>query len=603
VDKIVGAGNLFVTLAKRQLFGYVGLDGVFGPTETVVVADDTADPEWVAADLLAQAEHDPLATAILLTPSRPLAEKVSAAVGRQLEERSRAEIIATSLAARGGAIITADVAEAVQLADKFAPEHLCLAVADLEKWQGHLRHTGGLFLGERSFEVLGDYVAGPSHIMPTGGTARFASPLNALDFVRITSLIQLDDATANELSVTAAKLALAEGLDGHAYAAQLRAEDNQRLTQITQIEPAKKSAKSLTSSVRETVAGMRPYQPIYPFEMVARRLGRAPEEIVKLDANENPYGPSPKATAALADGRFFHIYPDPESLILREKLADFTGLPLARLIAGAGADELIDLVLRAIIEPGDVVVNCPPSFGMYPFSTAVNAGRLLEIPRQADFGLDVDGIAAAVKSEPRAKILFLCSPNNPDGGLISDADLERLLALPLLVVLDEAYIEFADAPSRMDWVLRHGNLVVLRTFSKWAGLAGLRVGYGAFPDWLGRQIWKIKQPYNVNVAASLAAVASLDDLPALWANVDKIKVERERLLAELGRVEWLRPYPSQANFILCRVDGRSALEVKERLAQQGVLIRYFDTPLLRNYIRVSVGWPEDTAALLAALDL
>jgi histidinol dehydrogenase len=604
VDKIVGAGNLFVTLAKRQLFGYVGLDGVFGPTETVVVADETADPEWVAADLLAQAEHDPLATAILLTPSRPLAEQVSAAVGRQLEDRARAEIIVTSLAARGGAIITADVAEAVRLADEFAPEHLCLAVADLEKWQGLLRHTGGLFLGERSFEVLGDYVAGPSHIMPTGGTARFASPLNALDFVRITSLIQLDDATANELSVTAAQLALAEGLDAHAYAAQLRT-IGRRLTQIN-ADQKKKSALSASSAshfVRETVAGMRPYQPIYPFEMVARRLGRAPEEIVKLDANENPYGPSPKATAALADGRFFHIYPDPESLILREKLAGFTGVPLEQLIAGAGADELIDLVLRAIIEPGDVVVNCPPSFGMYPFSTAVNAGRLLEIPRKADFGLDVDGVLAAVAAEPRAKILFLCSPNNPDGSLISDADLERLLALPLLVVLDEAYVEFADIPSRMAWALRHDNLVVLRTFSKWAGLAGLRVGYGAFPDWLGRQIWKIKQPYNVNVAASLAAVASLEDLPALWANVDKIKAERERLLAELGQVEWLRPYPSQANFILVRVDGRNALELKEELAQQGVLIRHFNTPLLQNYIRISVGRPEDTAALLAALNL
>jgi histidinol dehydrogenase len=604
VDKIVGAGNLFVTLAKRQLFGYVGLDGVFGPTETVVVADETADPEWVAADLLAQAEHDPLATAILLTPSRPLAEQVSAAVGRQLEDRARAEIIVTSLAARGGAIITADVAEAVRLADEFAPEHLCLAVADLEKWQGLLRHTGGLFLGERSFEVLGDYVAGPSHIMPTGGTARFASPLNALDFVRITSLIQLDDATANELSVTAAQLALAEGLDAHAYAAQLRT-TGRRLTQIN-ADQKKKSALSASSAshfVRETVAGMRPYQPIYPFEMVARRLGRAPEGIVKLDANENPYGPSPKATAALADGRFFHIYPDPESLILREKLAGFTGVPLEQLIAGAGADELIDLVLRAIIEPGDVVVNCPPSFGMYPFSTAVNAGRLLEIPRKADFGLDVDGVLAAVAAEPRAKILFLCSPNNPDGSLISDADLERLLALPLLVVLDEAYVEFADIPSRMAWALRHDNLVVLRTFSKWAGLAGLRVGYGAFPDWLGRQIWKIKQPYNVNVAASLAAVASLEDLPALWANVDKIKAERERLLAELGQVEWLRPYPSQANFILGRVDGRNALELKEELAQQGVLIRHFNTPLLQNYIRISVGRPEDTAALLAALNL
>lgn len=222
VDKIVGAGNLFVTLAKQQVFGQVGLDGLAGPTETVIVADDSANPAWVAADLLAQAEHDVLATAILLTPSRLLAEAVQAEVSRQIETRGRAQIIAASLAGQSGIVLTKDVAQALQLADEFAPEHLCLSTREPERWAAQVKRAGGLFLGERSFEVLGDYVAGPSHVMPTGGTARFASPLSVLDFVRLTNVIALDEATASELSVHAARIAQAEALDSHAQAALWR---------------------------------------------------------------------------------------------------------------------------------------------------------------------------------------------------------------------------------------------------------------------------------------------------------------------------------------------------------------------------------------------
>jgi histidinol dehydrogenase len=224
VDKIVGAGNLFVTLAKQQVFGMVGIDGLAGPTETVVIADDTANPKWVAADLLAQAEHDPLATAILFTPSAPLAQAVQIEIGKQMEELSRAEIIAQSLGNRGGIVLTPDLATAVELANDFAPEHLCIATKNPNDWADKITNAGGLFLGERSFEVLGDYVAGPSHVMPTSGTAKFASPLNVLDFVHITSLISLDAATAAQLSPVAAAIARAESLTAHESAALKRLE-------------------------------------------------------------------------------------------------------------------------------------------------------------------------------------------------------------------------------------------------------------------------------------------------------------------------------------------------------------------------------------------
>jgi len=191
-------------------------------TETVVVADDSADPRWVAADLLAQAEHDVLATAILLTPSRALAEAVQAEVARQAERLTRADTIEISLVGQGGIVLTPDLATAVAVADAFAPEHLCLSVADVETWVPQIRNAGGIFLGEHSFEVLGDYVAGPSHIMPTGGSARFKGPVNVLDFVKVINLIGLTAETASALAVDADRIARAESLTAHAAAARWR---------------------------------------------------------------------------------------------------------------------------------------------------------------------------------------------------------------------------------------------------------------------------------------------------------------------------------------------------------------------------------------------
>lgn len=226
VDKIFGPGNLFVTLAKRQVFGVVGIDGLAGPTETMVIADETANPAWVASDMLAQAEHDVLASAILLTTSQKLAEAVQVEVGRQMEDLPRAEILAQSLANKSGIVVVRDLDEAAALNNLYAPEHLCLSVAEPWGLSHKINNAGGIFMGEHSFEVLGDYIAGPSHVMPTGGSARFASPLNVLDFVHIVSLIALDPATTAEIAPLAAVLARQEGLEGHARSAEFRKKGN-----------------------------------------------------------------------------------------------------------------------------------------------------------------------------------------------------------------------------------------------------------------------------------------------------------------------------------------------------------------------------------------
>ena len=221
---IVGAGNLFVTLAKQQVYGDVGIDGLLGPTETLVIADSSANPKLAAADLLAQAEHDAMASAILLTPSRAIADAVQDEIHRQAALLDRRDIIWQAMQNRSGTVVTASLEQAFELANEYAAEHLCLLLADPWSWLGRVRNAGGVFLGEHSYEVLGDYVAGPSHVMPTGGTARFASPLNVLHFVKITSLIGLDKNSALELGQSAAILANAESLAAHAAAAQFRQE-------------------------------------------------------------------------------------------------------------------------------------------------------------------------------------------------------------------------------------------------------------------------------------------------------------------------------------------------------------------------------------------
>jgi histidinol-phosphate aminotransferase len=353
--------------------------------------------------------------------------------------------------------------------------------------------------------------------------------------------------------------------------------------------------------IRPHIREMPAYEPILPFEVLSQQLGLPAEKLIKLDANENPYGPLPEVRQALAALPYAHIYPDPESRALRQALSERLGLPVGNLLAGAGADELIDLLMRALLEPGDALINCPPTFGMYAFDGDANQARVINVPRRPDFSLDLPAIRQAV-AEYQPKLLILASPNNPDGSLVPQEMLYELLALPVLLVLDEAYIEFAPAgASLIQEAPQRSNLVVLRTFSKWAGLAGLRVGYGAFPSALIPHLWKVKQPYNVSVAASEAAIVSLRGSERLQQVGQKLIAERQRLFERLAGIPWLRPYPSQANFILCRVLGRDARALKQALAQRGILVRYFNKPGLMDAIRISVGKPEQSETLLMAL--
>lgn len=355
------------------------------------------------------------------------------------------------------------------------------------------------------------------------------------------------------------------------------------------------------SFIRPHLRELAPYQPILPFEVLSAQLGRKPEDIIKLDANENPYGPPPEVFEALGSLKFPYVYPDPESRQLRAALAEDSGLESDYILAGCGCDELIDLIMRCVLDPGEKIVDCPPTFSMYAFDAAVNGAHVIKVPRKSDFSLDVELIDEVVEKE-KPKCIFLTSPNNPDGSMIDDEVLLKILEMPILVVLDEAYIEFAGTESRMKWVKKYDNLIVLRTFSKRAGLAGLRVGYGAFPLSIIKYLWRAKQPYNVSVAAEVAALAALQNPTYLKEVKDALVQERNRLFKLLMEVPFLVPYPSHSNFILCEVtSGMDAKKLKDDLAKQGVMVRHYNSKELKGYIRVSAGRPEHTDVLMECL--
>jgi histidinol dehydrogenase len=222
VDKIVGPGNAYVAAAKRRVFGAVGIDMIAGPSEILIIADASADPDWVAMDLFSQAEHDEAAQSILLSPDAALLERVAASIARQLPGLARHDIVAKSLAHRGALIRVRDLEEACAIANRIAPEHLELAVADPDALVGRIRNAGAIFLGHYSSEALGDYCAGPNHVLPTARSARFSSPLGVYDFQKRSSVIAVSRAGAQTLGAIASTLARGEGLSAHAQSAEFR---------------------------------------------------------------------------------------------------------------------------------------------------------------------------------------------------------------------------------------------------------------------------------------------------------------------------------------------------------------------------------------------
>ncbi len=339
------------------------------------------------------------------------------------------------------------------------------------------------------------------------------------------------------------------------------------------------------------------YEGVQPMEVMAQRAGIPADQVIRLNGNENPYGPSPGVVEALGSFPNFNHYPDPDQRKLREVLAGYLRVPAEQIVAGNGSDEIIDLLMRMFVGPGENIVIPSPTFGMYAFSADICGGKTVEVDRDESFEIDVEAMKRAVT--PKTKAFFLASPNNPTGNIATEAQILGLLETDLLVVVDETYYEFCGH-TVLPLLREHPNLVVLRTFSKWAGLAGLRIGLGVMNPDLARAMMSMKPPYNVNLAAEVALLASLQDIPGLLGRVRSIVAERDREMGLLREIEGLKVWPSQANFILCGLPEGKGKEIFDGLCSRGIFLRYFSTSRLKDHIRASVGLPHETDAVVRA---
>jgi histidinol-phosphate aminotransferase len=357
--------------------------------------------------------------------------------------------------------------------------------------------------------------------------------------------------------------------------------------------------------VRPEIARVEAYIPGESLDAFSARTGVSIDRLIKLNSNESPYPASPRVAEALGRFTSYNLYPDPDATALHAALAKYVEIDHQYILSSNGSNELINVLWHAFLGPGDSVVTSPPTFSLYTTATTLAGGEIIMAPRRENFDLDVAATIAALRDD--TKLIMVCSPNNPTGNYVPRADIEALLETGRIVVVDEAYIEFAGdealTDSPISLVPERENLVVLRTLSKWAGLAGMRLGYGAFPTWLVPHVRKLQLPFEVNLAAHIAAHETLADLPFLKDRIQKIVDEREHLFQTLSTYSFLRAFPSRGNFVLVEItDSRLKLaDLRQRLEANGIIIRYFRTPDLARHARITVGTPEHTAAIAQVL--
>ena len=606
VDKIVGPGNAYVAEAKRRVFGTVGIDMIAGPSEILVVSDGSVPADWVAVDLFSQAEHDEMAQAILISPDAAFLDAVAEAIARLLPGQPRRAVIGKSLADRGALIHVRSMQEAAELVNRVAPEHLELAVRDVDGLLADIRHAGAIFMGRWGCEALGDYCAGPSHVLPTMRTPRFSSPLGVYDFQKRSSLIEPSATGADHLAKVAATLARAEGLEAHAQSAEYRLGGDAHQAAAGTVSPARIAAR-VERHVRPDVQRMAAYH-------VADAT-----DAIKLDAMENPWWLPGALQAELAQrlaALAINRYPSGNTYtVLKQAIARHDGLDgIDGLVLGNGSDELISLLCQLVAQPGATIMAPAPSFVMYEMGARLARVGFVPVPLRPDFSLDREAMLQAIETH-RPALVFLAYPNNPTGNLFDADDVRAILqATDGLVVLDEAYAPFAGGASWLSQLPAWPNLAVMRTCSKW-GLAGARIGYlASAPAWAA-QLDKIRPPYNISVLDAETACFAFLHHADFDHQTQALCAERQtlvqRLQALLGPQGLSHVYPTAANFVLVRLAGGQddaagpsrATRVAAAMRAAGVLIKDASRmhPALAECLRLTVGAPEENEALLQAL--
>ncbi len=618
VDRIVGPGNAWVAEAKLAVSSTVAIDSPAGPSEILVIADGTADPDRVAAELLAQAEHDPLACAIALVLDGLEAAAVERALATRLASdpayAERRAVTALALAGRGGVLAATSRAAAIEFANAFAPEHLLLAVADAGAALAQVRHAGTVLLGDGASVAFGDYLTGANHVLPTGGFARAFSGLSVLDCLRFTTWQRIDRNAAARLAADVVTFAGAEGLPGHAAAAQAAATGPGAAVAGTGAATDAATPRGSNANASGHGAPTTSEAPGGPgaraiFDSIQLYApGRLPCEI-DLSDNTNAFGAAPAARRVLRAASHDAVsrYPSVYSDGLREALARYTGAQAGEIVTGCGSDDVIDSALRAFAAPGERVAYMDPTFTMVPAFARMNGLEPVAVPLGADFDADADALLAT-----GARVIYLCSPNNPTGTRLRDATFDRIVRnAPGLVILDQAYAEFvapaAGAPAaapaaRLGAAIpRAPRLLVVRTLSKAFGLAGLRVGYGVADAAIAEAVAKSRGPFKVGAGAERAGVAALDD-GLDWVTRSVLAVRRNRAwFTRQLRDRGIAVPKSEANFVLVPV--RDAAHANRTLRDRGVAARPFAALHgVGDALRITIGRRATMRRVLDTLD-
>jgi histidinol dehydrogenase len=599
-DTITGPGNVYVAAAKRLLAGTVGTDAEAGPTEIAIVADGSADPRFVAADLIAQAEHDELAACLLVTTDVGLADRVDAEIATQLKTARHAARIKEALSGQSACVLVDDIDAALRVTDAWAPEHLEIQAADAQQLASRVRNAGAVFVGPYAPVSLGDYLAGSNHVLPTGGTARFSGGLSVLTFLRGIHVVSSTEPALARVAPYIDALGGAEDLAAHVAAVRIRVPADGAGPAGT-AGPATPAAAGVSAErsgldalpLRADLRGAKPYG--------------APQvkAVARLNTNENPYPPSPElvreiADAAAAEAVALNRYPDRDAVALRGDLASYLGhgLTAAQVWAANGSNEVIQQLFQAFGGPGRRAIGFEPSYSMHPIIARTSSTQWIGVPRRDDFGVDADLALGAIRQH-QPDLVFLTSPNNPTGTALPLDVIEQVCeAAPGMVVIDEAYAEFARDRTGTALILlpRFTRLVVVRTMSKAFALAGGRIGYLAADRAVVDALQIVRLPYHLSALTQAVARAALARSAELQAAVATISASRDDLVRWL-RAQGLEVADSDTNFVLFgEFADRHA--VWQALLDRGVLVREVGPP---GWLRVSIGTPDENELFANAL--
>lgn len=595
VCKIFGPGNPYVIEAKRQVYGTVGIDLLPGPSEVMIVADGDSDLRYVTADLLAQAEHGFGGRIFLVSTSSEFIEAVNRNLEVEAAHLRHRETIEAVLESGYLAVLVDNLEQAVTVVNEVAPEHLeiLLEGSACSAFSKRVVNAGAILMGATTPAVLGDFTAGPSHTLPTGGSARYSSGLTLGDFFRRSSIVEYDESSLLQAKSVVEAFSALEGLDAHAKSLAVRFEGP-----VSRLDDAGRKSESSGggSFVLPYIERLSPYVP-----------GKQPEDKgwIKLNTNENPYPPSPRVAQAIqAEIEGLRLYPNPMSARLRETIAQWLGFEERRVIVGNGSDDLLNLLFRAFCGPGNPAATMTPNYSLYSVLAGLQDAPFIEIPYARSMTLKRNAIV-----ESGANLLLLSSPNAPTGVRAPIDELEALAAeFPGLVVIDEAYVEFARE-SALPLLYRHENLVIVRTFSKSHSLAGLRVGFALATPEVITYLDRVRDSYNVNRLSQVGAIAALRDCAYYDDHNRKIVERRERYRAALVERGWFA-FPSEANFIFVEpVDqkGRRGRRIAENLfeflLERKILVRYFfGSSLTASFLRIGIGRESEMVQLLDRID-